>query len=288
MNKIVKLDQLKNIRKKFNNKKIILAHGVFDFFHHGHLQHLRKAKSYGDILVVSLTADKFILKGPGRPLYNQEIRVDFINHIDFVDFVTIVNFPSGVEVINKLKPDYYAKGVEYKNQNKDFTKAIISEKQALKSIGGQILYTNEPIMSSSNLINNFTLPKTAKEFLDKFKIKNSSFDIIKKFSLIKNKKVLVIGDAIFDEYISTSGLAKSPKEEIVSAKEENRKLYYGGIIATVQHISNFVFKPTLITVLANDLKLNKSLIKKLKNTSINYKLFFSKKKKNKIKTIFLY
>ena len=125
MNKILNVNNLKLIRKKFEKKKIILAHGTFDFFHYGHLKHFKKAKKKADILVVSLTADKFIKKGPGRPIYNEKNRAEIISSFEFVDFVVVVNSFSGVEVINSLKPDFYSKGIEYKNKSKDFTKKYL-------------------------------------------------------------------------------------------------------------------------------------------------------------------
>ena len=117
--KIIKEKDLTEIRK--TKKKIILAHGTFDFFHYGHLRHLKEAKKKAEILVVSLTADKFIKKGPGRPIYDQNKRAEIISSLDFVDHVVIVNSFSGIEVIKLLKPDYYSKGIEYKDKTKDFT-----------------------------------------------------------------------------------------------------------------------------------------------------------------------
>ena len=73
--KIISFIELKNLRKKFSSSKIGLVHGVFDFFHYGHLLHIEKAKSLCDILVVSVTADSFVNKGPGRPLYRENERL---------------------------------------------------------------------------------------------------------------------------------------------------------------------------------------------------------------------
>ena len=60
--------------KKKNGKKVVMCHGVFDLLHLGHIKHFEKAKSLGDILVVSITADKFVNKGPGRPAFNESDR----------------------------------------------------------------------------------------------------------------------------------------------------------------------------------------------------------------------
>ena len=74
--KIVSLSDLIKIKKKsiINKKKIVLCHGVFDVLHIGHLKHFKEAKEYGDILIVSITPNKFVNKGPGRPIFNERNR----------------------------------------------------------------------------------------------------------------------------------------------------------------------------------------------------------------------
>ena len=71
MNK--KIIEINKLQEKLIPKrgKIALAHGVFDLFHIGHLKHLREAKKFGTLLIVSLTRDKFVMKGPDRPYYNE-------------------------------------------------------------------------------------------------------------------------------------------------------------------------------------------------------------------------
>ena len=76
---------------KKNNKKIILVHGVFDLVHPGHLNYFKEAKSYGDILVVSITADKFVNKGINKPYFKQSFRLDFLSSLEIVDYVFCSN-----------------------------------------------------------------------------------------------------------------------------------------------------------------------------------------------------
>ena len=103
-NKLINFSKLGFLRKKYQSKKIVLAHGTFDFFHLGHLKHLKKSKIFGDILVVSLTSAKFVKKGIDRPVYNDIQRATIISSLEFVDYVVIVNSLSGIEVIKNLKP----------------------------------------------------------------------------------------------------------------------------------------------------------------------------------------
>ena len=67
--------------------KVVLCSGVFDLLHLGHIYHFKEAKSHGDILVVSLTSDKYVKKGPGRPIFKFEQRVEAISALEDVDYV---------------------------------------------------------------------------------------------------------------------------------------------------------------------------------------------------------
>ena len=270
-NKIISFKELSNLRKKLKNRKIVLSHGTYDFFHYGHLVHLEESKKFGDVLVASITADKFIKKGINRPIYSQTQRANFLASIKFVDYVVIVNSLSAVEILKDLKPDIYSKGIEYKNRSNDFTNKINKEINMLKKYKGKIFYTDQPVLSSSNIINNFKLLSNddVSNFQRQFK-KNTKFsDFQKKFNNLENKNILVIGDAIVDEYVFTSSLSKSPKEEIISVKEESKKIYPGGIFATANNISNFVKKTTLITALDKKNSFYKKIKNKLNKNLVN-------------------
>ena len=82
MKKIINFENLKILRRKYPNKKIGLAHGVFDLLHYGHLLHLKKAKQICDILVVSITVDKFINKNPSGPYYNSKREWNFFQKLN--------------------------------------------------------------------------------------------------------------------------------------------------------------------------------------------------------------
>ena len=78
--KILDLEKLSNLvaRYKKKGKRIVLCHGVFDLLHIGHIKHFQEAKKIGDILVVTITADKYINKGPNRPYFNARLRLQAI------------------------------------------------------------------------------------------------------------------------------------------------------------------------------------------------------------------
>ena len=129
MNKIQNFENISKIslKEKKNGKKIVMCHGVFDLLHIGHIKHFEKAKSLGEILIVSITADKFVNKGPGRPSFNEIDRLESLSAIKNIDYVVINNDYTATKLIQQIKPDIYCKGPDYKNKSNDLTGEIFNE-----------------------------------------------------------------------------------------------------------------------------------------------------------------
>ena len=100
-------DKITNLKKQ--KKKIVLCHGVFDLFHQGHIEHLIEAKKQGNILIVTITPDKYVNKGPGRPLFNSSNRLKHLASLEIVDYVSENQWPTAIETIKLIKPDIYVK-----------------------------------------------------------------------------------------------------------------------------------------------------------------------------------
>ena len=131
--KILTIDKLERILlKKRHKKKIVLCHGVFDLLHVGHIKHFQEAKGYGDILVASITPDKFVQKGPGRPAFRQKLRIEAVAALDVVDYVILNTTPTAIKLIKKIKPNIYCKGPDYKDNKSDITGQIKNEIKAIK------------------------------------------------------------------------------------------------------------------------------------------------------------
>lgn len=114
-------------------KKIVFTNGCFDMLHEGHEHLLKKSKDFGDILIVGLNSDESVrrIKGNTRPIESQEIRVEKLLNLDFVDKVFIFNEDTPIKLINTIKPDVIVKGGDYK------IKDIIGSNEVL-SKGGQV------------------------------------------------------------------------------------------------------------------------------------------------------
>ena len=107
--KVCSMTELQGIvaRYRATGQRVALCHGVFDLVHLGHVRHLEEARGFGDVLVVTLTADAFVNKGPGRPVFNERLRLESIAALESVDHVALNQWPTAVETIHLLKPDDY-------------------------------------------------------------------------------------------------------------------------------------------------------------------------------------
>ncbi len=266
------LKKIKNLKLK--KKKIVLCHGIFDLVHLGHIEHFKSAKKFGDYLIVSITKDKFIKKGPGRPFFNEQQRMEYLNNIKIIDHVILSNTESSLDVINLLKPDFYVKGPDYKNSFKDKTKKIILEKKAVKKNKGIIKFTNDITFSSSNILNtsNFIFSDQQRNFINNLKKKfsyNKIETILKKF---KKLRVLVIGELIIDKYCFGDVVGKSGKEPHLVLKENLIEYYLGGSAAVARHLSTFVKDVTIISPFGKE-KFYETIIKKKLDKNIIHSFF---------------
>jgi len=254
--KILSLEKLSAMRKcwKEDGKKVVLCHGCFDLFHPGHLKHLEAAKRMGDILVVTITADKYVNKGPFRPVFNERLRAETIASLYIVDYVGISRFPTAVEVIKLIKPDFYVKGIEYRDAEKDVTQNIRKEEEAVRSAGGKLMFTDEITFSSTYLLNKFfpIVPEESCGFLTEFKKQYSCEKVISLLDSLKELNVLVVGDTIIDEYTYCKAMGAAIKAPTISARRIRTEKYHGGALAVARHLSSFVKNVEVVTCIGGE------------------------------------
>jgi rfaE bifunctional protein kinase chain/domain/rfaE bifunctional protein nucleotidyltransferase chain/domain len=256
VNKIVNLEDLEEIslRLKKEGNKIVHCHGVFDLLHVGHIKHFAEAKKKGDILIVTLTSDEFVNKGPNRPAFKITHRLESISSLEDVDYVAENNWPTAEKTIQIIKPDIYFKGPDYKENEKDVTGNIKKEISSLKKYGGKIEYSKSITFSSSNLINKYSdlYNEDQKNFLKKISSNFDENDFVKSFKKFSDLKILVIGETIIDQYIFCEAIGKSGKEPMLVLRELESKNYLGGAAAVANHLSEFSNNISLLTCIGQD------------------------------------
>ena len=254
--KILTLDQLGRFAEdaRKNGRRVVLAHGTFDLLHVGHVRHLEQARSLGDVLLVTITADPFVNKGPGRPVFTGTLRAEMVAALTYAEGVALNDAPTAENVINLIKPDIYVKGFDYAQPENDVTGNIQTEREAVESYGGRIHFTNDITFSSSSLLNRHfdVFEPTLRGYLDRTRTLRTLDDFVQVIDSVKDKSVLLVGDTIIDEYHYVSPLGKSPKENLIPTLYRDAEMFAGGVIAAANHVAGFCRDVHVITCLGGD------------------------------------
>jgi len=257
MGRIVTKEEYKaNIKSRLRaeNKKVALCHGVFDLVHPGHIIHFEQAKKLGDVLVVSITSAEFVRKGPGRPYFNDEMRMKFLAAIEYIDYVMLSEGYTVDDIIEAVEPDFYVKGEEYKSAEDDVTGKIREEQALVEAHGGRLSFTGGLVFSSTKLINNALsgLSEDVQNYLKGFKQKYSLKDIREYADRAARLKILVVGDTIIDKYTYCVVQGTMSKDTGYSARLQTTEEYLGGAVAIARHLSTFNENVTLMSLIGSE------------------------------------
>lgn len=240
------------LRKK--GKRIVQCHGTFDLIHPGHIVHFEEAKALGDILVITVTGEQYVNKGPGRPYFNDVLRMKSLAVLSCVDYVVLIPFTAAVEAIEQVCPHIYCKGKEYKDQKSDVSGNIQDDVKTVAKLGGRVHYVGEVVFSSTRLLNkHFEVhPQQVKDFCKKLSKKYSLNDFRKTVEGFKDIKVLVIGDIILDDYSTVKVQGLTSKNRIISARLLRQEMQAGGALAVFRHIRQFTPYIKLISLVGRE------------------------------------
>lgn len=221
--------------------KVVLCHGCFDVIHMGHIKYLEAAKKHGDYLIVTLTSDRFVNKGPGRPYFSEQQRKQMLEAIAIVDEVHIIDGPTALPALERFRPDFYVKGSDYRDFTKDATGEIENEKEAVEAYGGKLAFTDEETFSSSTLINKFFAPWTdqQKKIIEAVNASGGIEYIRHLLEKVSPLKVFLVGEPILDIYRFCNPEGISSKSPTISARFQYEEKYYGGSWAIENHLKDF-------------------------------------------------
>lgn len=252
-NKVVPMPELVELVAEYRRqgKRVVHCHGVFDLLHIGHIRYFRQAAAMGDVLVVTVSPDQYVDKGPHRPAFNQALRAEAVASQDAVSHAAVNLWPTAEETLRALRPDVYVKGSDFKSVESDPTGKLQREAEVCKELGIELRLTQDIVFSSTNLINRFlsSFGDDVQEFLDVFRSRYSIADIEWVLEQMSKLSVTVVGDAILDDYQFCSPLGASSKEPVLVFTHEGGDLFAGGSLAVANHLANFVSQVHLFTVL---------------------------------------
>jgi D-glycero-beta-D-manno-heptose 1-phosphate adenylyltransferase len=139
--KIIEREELPEIAKDLREraKKIVFANGCFDILHVGHVRYLEGARAEGDALIVGVNADSSVgrLKGPGRPVLDENARAVLVAALRVVDYVVIFPDPNVESLLAELRPDVHAKGTDY-------TEQTVPERAVAERLGIRVAIVGDP------------------------------------------------------------------------------------------------------------------------------------------------
>lgn len=117
MGQLLRRENVADFVKKLHQsgKTVVVTNGCFDILHVGHVRYLQKTKSFADYMIVLLNSDKSVrnIKGPTRPINNEQDRAEVLNALACVDYVVMFDEDSPANLIDEIKPDVYTKGADY-------------------------------------------------------------------------------------------------------------------------------------------------------------------------------
>jgi len=124
---------------KRRGRRIVFANGCFDTLHVGHIRYLEGARREGDVLVVGVNADSSVgsLKGPGRPILDENARAQLVAALRCVDFVVLFAEPNVEALLEWLRPDVHAKGTDY-------TADTVPERAVAARLGIRVAIVGDP------------------------------------------------------------------------------------------------------------------------------------------------
>ncbi len=215
---------------------LVHCHGTFDLLHPGHIDHLQQARALGDRLVVSITADRYVNKGPGRPVFDAYTRRQQLRALRCVDEVFIHEGPDAADAIRFVEPDIYCKGKDYEGSTDP---EFQNDLAACREVGAEVRYVGDIVHSSTQLLNRHAEhinPKVL-EFAASLRISTAEFkDAVESLSALK---VLVIGDAITDVYTYVNVQGLTSKNRIISGLVVGEETQVGGAGAVSRHVQQF-------------------------------------------------
>ncbi len=255
--KIVDLSLLEQLRASIGarGETLVHCHGCFDIVHPGHIHHLRFAARQGDRLIVSVTPDRFVNKGPGRPMFTESLRADNLAALGFVDWVIINDAPTSSPLLERLRPDVYIKGAEYRENNDP---RFHDERSIVERHGGRVVFSDDEVVFSSS-----TLIETIRAEVQQCEPETGLIALAASHDLSTNrlsqvianargKRVLILSESIIDVYAHCQLPEIAQEHPMLSLHPEREESFDGGGAVIAKHLSAMGLDVTLCTPIGDD------------------------------------
>lgn len=248
------------------NETLVHCHGCFDIVHPGHVHHLRFAAEQGNRLIVTVTPDRYVDKGPGRPMFNERLRAENLAALEFVDWVVINDAPTASSLLEQLRPDVYIKGAEYRHKN---DVRFEEERSIVECHGGRVVFSDDQVVYSSTAIiesirsvSDTPEPNGALVSLSQ-RHDLTSRAVAETLNASRGKRVLVLSESILDVYAHCKLPEIAQEHPMLSLHPEREETFDGGGAVIAKHLAAMGADVTLCTPLGSDV-VSSALIERLR------------------------
>ena len=157
--KVRTAEELRGIvaKARSEGKVVVFTNGCFDLLHGGHISYLEESRALGDLLILGLNSDSSIrqLKGPGRPVYPQDERLEILAALEAVDYIVVFEDRSCDRLLAQIHPDIHSKGTDY-------TADTVPERETARRLGIRTVIAGAPKENSTRDIIELVVEKNAR------------------------------------------------------------------------------------------------------------------------------
>lgn len=233
-------------------KTIVQCHGCFDLVHPGHIRYLEFARRQGDVLLVTLTGDGGVAKGPWRPYIPERLRAENLAALAFVDWVYVDPHPTAEQILELVQPDVYVKGAEYQTSRDP---RFLAERRIVEQRGGHLIFSSGDVIFSSTRLIGRMLDGDADTHGLELVCSRYAIEPVSLARLMDrwaSLNVTVVGDVIYDRYVlcDVQNVAReAPMLDLVFLEERS---FVGGAGIIARHAAALGAKTRLVTRLGQD------------------------------------
>lgn len=251
--KVLPLDELLEVRARYREqgKSVVQCHGCFDIVHPGHLRYLKFARQQGDVLIVSVSSDAVVGKGPDRPYIHEDLRMENLAALEFVDHVVLDGNTWAGPILEAVEPDVYVKGKEYET-NRD--PRFLKEQALVEAYGGRVIFGSGDVVFSSTAIirryrEKFDLDRDRVGFFCRRNgITPAGIDgALERFL---GKRVVVLADPLLDVYVHCKAAGVASEAPVLSVHPQTEEVFAGGGALIAGQLARLGAEVQLVTVMA--------------------------------------
>jgi cytidyltransferase-like protein len=243
--KILSLPDLaRRLEGRPSGTRVVHCQGDFEVLHAGHVRYLEEAQRMGDLLVVTLNPDPHQASPGQQRGLEGSLRAEAVAALGMVDYVALSPDPSPAGAIRLIRPDIFC----CPGPDGQETATVLA---ALRDVGARLAHTRSTLAPSapafSNPLSAYS-PEVA-DYLREFAARHTSAAVVDWLARARGLRVLVVGEAILDEYHYVESMGKSGKEPILATRYLRSESFAGGILAVANNVAAFAERVDMLTVL---------------------------------------